>query len=107
MALLGCGLCGPFATGKRLLVCVNYYNGYPEVEKQHKIDTSHITNKLQKLFCRYGAPETFFINNSLQFCKNKISQSLMPEFGICHLTVTLYHQVLIGEEGRYYQQYIS
>ena len=100
--LVGCDLCGPFPTGEHLLVCVDYYSRYPEVEIIHKTNTKNIADKLRKLFCRYGAPETLITDNGPQFKKqNAIFKSLMAEFGIHHRRVTPYHPAANGEVERF------
>ena len=89
--LIGCDLCGPFPTGEHLLVCVDYFSRYPEVEILHKIDAKNITNKLRKLFCRYGPPETLVTDNGPQFRDETCFNTLMAEFNINHHKVTPYH----------------
>lgn len=99
--LIGCDLCGPFPTGENLLVCVDYYSRYPEVEIIHKTNATNITQKLRKLFCRYGAPETIITDNGPQFRKNQVFKSLMKEFGVKHHKVTPYHPEANGEVERF------
>ena len=101
--MLGCDLCGPFPSGESLLVCIDYYSRYPDVEILHKTTTSSITNKLRKSFCRYGAPETLVTDNEPQFANNKIFDALMKEFGVNHRKVTPYHPEANGEVERFNQ----
>ena len=99
--LIGCDLCGPFPTGENLLVCVDYYSRYPEVEIIYKTDAANITRKLRKLFCRYGAPEAIVTDNGPQFRKNPVFKALMKEFGVHHRKVTPYHPEANGEVERF------
>ena len=99
--LVGCDLCGPFPTGESLLVCIDYYSRYPEVEILHKTKASVITSKLRKLFCRYGAPETLVTDNGPQFKNNSEFKALMTEFDIHHRRVTPYHPIANGEVKRF------
>ena len=94
--MVDCDLCGPFPSGENLLVCVDYYSRFPEVEILHEVSAKAIISKLRKLFCRYGAPEELVTDNGPQF----ISQSfkdLMKEFGIKHRRVTPYYPQSNGE----------
>ena len=98
--LLGCDLCGPFPTGENLLVCVDYYSRYPEVEILHKTTSPVIVMKLRKLFCRYGAPAEIITDNGPQFISKEFD-SLMSEFNIKHRKVEPYHLQSNGEVERF------
>ena len=98
--MLGCDLCGPFPTGEHLLVCVDYYSRYPDVEIVHKINANTIVSKLRKLFCRYGAPEVLVTDNGPQFISTEM-KTLLQEFNICHRKVTPYHPAANGEVERF------
>ena len=99
--LVGCDLCGPFPTGESLLVCIDYYSRYPEVDILHKTKASVITSKLRKLFCRYGAPETLVTDNGPQFKNNSEFKALMTAFDIHHRRVTPYRPIANGEVERF------
>lgn len=90
--ILSFDLCGSFPLGESLIVYINSYSHYPDVEILHKTTMSYITNKLRKLFCRYGAPEKFVADNGWQFAHNETFDVIMKEFG-----VTPYHPETNGE----------
>ena len=98
--LVGADLCGPFPTGEHLLVCVDYYSRYPEVEIIHKISSQAIITKLRKLFCRYGAPQELITDNGPQFVSKEL-KLLLSEFGTKHRLVTPYHPEANGEVERF------
>ncbi|XP_057312326.1 uncharacterized protein K02A2.6-like [Hydractinia symbiolongicarpus] len=98
--MLGCDLCGPFPTGENLLVCIDYFSRFPEVEILHKITSTAIVTKLRKLFSRYGAPEELVSDNGPQFVSNTFKK-LMNEFNIHHRRVTPYHPQANGEVERF------
>jgi hypothetical protein len=47
---------GPFPTGENLLVLVDYYSRYPEVEIMKHITTAALEPRLRRIFARYGVP---------------------------------------------------
>ena len=98
--MVGCDLCGPFPSGESLLVCVDYHSRYPETEILRSVKTSVISDRLRKMFCRYGAPETLVTDNGPQFISNEF-KDLMSEFNIQHRRVTPYHPIANGEVERF------
>lgn len=52
---------------------------------------SNITNKLRKLFCRYGAPVTLVTDKGPQVTHIAKFDVFMKEFGVNHKKVTPYH----------------
>ena len=98
--MVGCDLCGPFPTGESLLVCVDYFSRYPEVEIVHSVKTNVIAKRLRKMFCRYGAPETLVTDNGPQFISSEFKE-LMKEFNVRHRKVTPYHPMANGEVERF------
>ena len=99
--LLGCDLVGPFPSDENLLVCVDYYSRYPEVEILNNISSKAIATKLRKLFCRYGAPECIVTDNGPQFRKHTEFRELMKEFNVRHRKVTAYNPRANGEVERF------
>ena len=99
--VLGCDLCGPFPTGESLLVCVDYYSRFPEVDVIHKTTSAVITKKLRKMICRYGVPHMIITDNGPQFQKYTDFKKLMKEFGIRHRKVAPYHPEANGEVERF------
>ena len=99
--LLGCDLVGPFPTGEHLLVCIDYYSRYPEVDILHTITSDAISSKIRKCFCRYGAPEEIVTDNGPQFQAGTSFAALMKEFSVKHRKVTPYHPIANGEVERF------
>ena len=50
-------LCGPFKTGEYILVVVDDYSRYPEVEILHSSSARATIPKLDAIFARQGIPE--------------------------------------------------
>ena len=53
--------------GRTLLVVVDYFSNYVEVERINTTTTSGVTKALRPLFARYGVPEMVFTDNGPQF----------------------------------------
>ena len=98
--MVGCDLCGPFPSGESLLVCVDYHSRYPEAEIVRSVKTAVIADRLRKMFCRYGPPETLVTDNGPQFTSAEFKE-LMSEFNIQHRRVTPYHPIANGEVERF------
>ena len=62
---IGADLCE--LPGHTLLVLVDYFSNYVEVERVNKTTTSGVTKALRPLFARYGVPEVVFTDNGPQF----------------------------------------
>ncbi|XP_055714359.1 uncharacterized protein K02A2.6-like [Phlebotomus papatasi] len=58
---------GPLPSGKYLLVVVDYFNRYKEVEIMSKITAKETVNRLDKIFARLGYPRTLTVDNGRQF----------------------------------------
>ena len=88
--MLDCDLCGPFPTGEHLLVCVDYYSRFPNVETVHNVTASSIISNLCKLLCCYGVQEILVTHNGPQSISTE-KKALLKEFNIKHRRVTPYH----------------
>ena len=88
--MLDCDLCGPFPTGEHLLVCVDYYSRFPNVETAHNVTASSIISNLCKLLCCYGVQEILVTHNGPQSISTE-RKALLKEFNIKHRRVTPYH----------------
>ena len=60
-------LLGPMPSREHLLVVVDYYSRYFEVERLTRIRTVNIIASLKTMFSRYGAPYAIRTNNGLEF----------------------------------------
>jgi transposase InsO family protein len=78
---------GPFPTGENLLVLVDYYIRYPEVEIMKHITTAALEPPLRRIFARYGVPQEIVADNAKTFRSSRFS-NLMREFGIKHKKIT-------------------
>lgn len=58
---------GPLPSGHNLIVVVDYYSRYIEVEIMKKIDSSEAIKRLRIIFARFGLPITIKTDNGPQF----------------------------------------
>lgn len=58
---------GPLPSGDYLLVIVDYFSRYKEVEIMRKITASETIARLDKIFIRLGYPRTITLDNGRQF----------------------------------------
>ena len=78
---------GPFPTGENLLVLVDYYSRFPEVEIMKKITADALEPRLRRIFARYGIPQRIVTDNAQTFCSTSFA-NLMAEYGIQHRKIT-------------------
>ena len=73
--------CGPFPNGEKLLVLIDAYSRYPEVEVMQSTTTTAVISKLQRIFAGHGYPEVLTTDNgpprsmrlsSLSICLNMV-----------------------------------
>ena len=89
---VGMDFVGPFPTGENLLVLVDYYSRFPEVEIMTKITAEALDPRLRRIFSRYGVPQRIVTDNAQTFCSTHFA-NLMAEYGIKHRKITpLYPQ---------------
>ncbi|XP_062559853.1 uncharacterized protein K02A2.6-like [Armigeres subalbatus] len=58
---------GPMPSGVYLLVVIDYYSRYKEVEIMHKITAKETVTRLNSIFTRLGYPRTITLDNAKQF----------------------------------------
>lgn len=58
---------GPMPTGEYILVVVDYYSRYMELEVMQKITAQETVTRLKKLFRTWGNPRTITLDNGRQF----------------------------------------
>ncbi|CAB4022868.1 hypothetical protein BOX15_Mlig023251g7 [Paramuricea clavata] len=97
--LIGMDFVGPFPTGENLLVLVDYYSRYPEVEIMKHITTAALEPRLRRIFARYGVPQEIVTDNAKTFRSSRFS-NLMREFGIKHKKITPRYPRVNGEAER-------
>ncbi|XP_062698374.1 uncharacterized protein K02A2.6-like [Aedes albopictus] len=62
---------GPLPTGENLMVIVDYFSRYKEVEILKQITAEETTTRLHKIFTRLGFPATITLDNARQFVSAK------------------------------------
>ena len=55
--------CGPFPNGEKLLVVIDSYSRYPEVEIMQSTTTTAVISTFQRIFARHGYPEELTTDN--------------------------------------------
>ena len=80
-------LCGPFPTGKTLLILVDYYSRFPFVEILKSATFGNIASKLFNIFSVHGEPEILTGENRGQFTSNEM-ESFLRVNGITHNKTT-------------------
>lgn len=58
---------GPLPSGDYLLVVIDYFSRYKEVEILQKITAKETSDRLEKIFVRLGFPRTITLDNGRQF----------------------------------------
>uniref|UniRef100_A0AAG5D2V5 Integrase catalytic domain-containing protein n=1 Tax=Anopheles atroparvus TaxID=41427 RepID=A0AAG5D2V5_ANOAO len=58
---------GPLPSGDYLLVVIDYFSRYKEIEVMRKITASETAERLEKIFIRLGYPKTITLDNGRQF----------------------------------------
>lgn len=84
---LSLDLLGPMPTGEYLLVVIDYYSMYYEVEILTSITASQIISRLEKIFAVHGLPVTITSDNGPQFRSEEFEHHLVDN-GILHRKVT-------------------
>ena len=85
---LACDLLGPLPTGESLLVVVDYYSRFFEVDILKSSTTAEvIINRLDNHFCRQGLPTSLRTDNGPQFVADVFKQYL-AEVGVEHRRTT-------------------
>lgn len=71
---LATDLCGPLPSGHHLLVIVDYYSRFIEVEVLTKIDSAEILRRVDVIFARFGYPLSITADNGRQFVSAEVRQ---------------------------------
>lgn len=58
---------GPLPSGEYLLVIIDYYSRYKEIEVMRQITAQETTERLHRIFTRLGFPVTITLDNARQF----------------------------------------
>ena len=73
--------------GHTLLVMVDYYSNFMEVERITKTITSGVSKVLMDMFSRYGVPDQVMSDNRPQFSSAEF-RSFAIEWGFEHITAS-------------------
>ncbi|XP_022795609.1 uncharacterized protein K02A2.6-like [Stylophora pistillata] len=84
---LSLDLLGPMPTGEYLLVVIDYYSRYYEVEILMSVTASQIISRLETIFAVHGLPVTITSDNGPQFRCEEFEHFLVDN-GILHRKVT-------------------
>lgn len=71
---LAMDLCGPLPSGHNLLVIVDYYSRFIEVEVMTKTDSAEIIKRLDVIFARFGLPVSMTVDNGRQFVSEEFKR---------------------------------
>ena len=78
--------CGPLPTGETLLVVVDSYSKFPEVEIMKSTTASAVTNRLDRIFAVHGIPSEIYSDNGPSFASDAMKQ-FTRDRGINHRLV--------------------
>ena len=90
---------GPLLSEHSLLVIVDYYSRFYEVEVMKSTTTEKIIDRLADTFCRHGLPNTIKSDNGPQFKSNEFRE-YCGQHGIIHQKVTAKWAQANGEVER-------
>lgn len=65
---------GPLPSGDYLLVIIDYFSRYKEVEVMRKITAGETVDRLEKIFVRLGYPRTITLDNGRQFVSGEFEK---------------------------------
>lgn len=65
---------GPLPNGKHVLVVIDYFSRYLEVELMQTITADSTIKVLKRMFVRLGNPRTITLDNGRQFCSEKFKK---------------------------------
>ena len=84
---LAVDLLGPLPTGESILVVVDYYSRYYEVDILKSTVASKVISSLEEMFARHGLPESLTSDNGPQFVSAEFVEYVAQQ-GIRHHKVT-------------------
>ena len=82
-AKVGVDLCE--LNGRTLLVIVDYFSNFLEVDRVNKATTSGVTKVLKVMFSRYGVPDQVISDNGPQFASSEFT-TFAQQWGFEHVT---------------------
>ena len=73
---LAADLMGPLPSGEYVLVVVDYYSRYFEVDILTSVTSTKIIESLEKIFCTHGLPQSLKTDNGTQFVSDEFERFL-------------------------------
>ena len=92
--------CGPFPTGEYLLVAVDDYSRFPEVEIMHSTSTQTVIPRLDAMFARHGIPVKARTDNGPPF-NGELLDRWCRTIGMIHRKITPLWPKANGEAERF------
>ena len=80
-------LCGPFPSGESVLVVIDAYSRFPEVDILKSTTAPSIISKLDRIFSTHGFPDSVTSDNGPQFACHEMAD-YFSQLGIKHHHVT-------------------
>ena len=80
---LATDLLGPLPSGETLLVTVDYFSRYFEVDILHTTTSTAVITRLRTHFARHGIPSSLRTDNGPQFISDEFT-SFLHEYGVQH-----------------------
>ena len=80
-------ICGPFPTGEYLLVVIDAYSRFPEVEIVHSTAGKGTIQKHNRIFATHGVPKVLKSDNGPPFFGEEF-KAFVQENGITHQKIT-------------------
>ena len=80
-------LCGPFPSGESVLVVIDAYSRFPEVDILKSSTAPSLINKLDRIFSTHGFPDSVTSDNGPQFACHEMAD-YFSQRGIKHHHVT-------------------
>ena len=71
---LAIDLLGPFPTGESILVVVEYYSRYYEIDILRSTVASKVISSLEEIFARHSLPESLTSDNGPQFAAAEFTE---------------------------------
>ncbi|XP_061176109.1 uncharacterized protein K02A2.6-like [Saccostrea echinata] len=96
---LAIDILGPLTSGQYVLVVVDYYSRYYEIEITKDITSEKIIDILEGMFCQHGLPLQITSDNGPQFI-SKLFKDYLTDNCIKHRAVTPLHPSANGEVER-------
>ena len=79
--------CGPFPSGEYLLVVIDAYSRFPEVDIVHSTKATSTISKLDRIFATNGVPAIIKSDNGPPFTSDEF-HSYVTEIGVKHQKIT-------------------